>query len=270
MHKSFLYGESIPVKTGLVVSNTQLTLRTSNPGSLDPVDKSLNHATIAADWAHSHRPHEKGRRERGKSDFQGSGQPDKGLWNSTASGQNHMTLAHRKSPKLSIVWDSIKIPQPPHGDRGPGRERGERTGGGMGEWEVKEDGRLNYGVFTPYCQQQGQLRLDLTSCNNYREWDLLPAHVTCRSFQFYLHLCQRCLFFLLWKGLSCKMRLQEFHEPLAIWLSFECPPQVASKLEKHILSTLFGHVTFILSNCWLRCFIEAPLHLLSKLSSFIF
>lgn len=37
---------------------------------MDPKDKSLNHATIAADPAHSHKPHEKGRRERGKSDFQ--------------------------------------------------------------------------------------------------------------------------------------------------------------------------------------------------------
>jgi len=80
--------------------------------------KSLNHATIAVDAAHSHRPHEKGRGERGKSDFHGSGPPDKRPRNSTASGQNHMTLAHRKSPKSSIVWDDIKMPRPPmHGGR---------------------------------------------------------------------------------------------------------------------------------------------------------
>ncbi len=89
------------------------------------MEESLNHATIAADWAHSHRPHEKGRRERGKSDFHGSGQPDKRLWNSTASGQNHMTLAHRKSPKLSIVWDNIKIPLPLCRGRKLMRERAE-------------------------------------------------------------------------------------------------------------------------------------------------
>ena len=93
------------------------------------MEKSLNHATIAADSAHSHRPHEKGRGERGKSDFHGSGQPDKRLWNSTASGQNHMTLAHRKSPKLSIVWDNIKIPAPRLRGREVGREREPREDG---------------------------------------------------------------------------------------------------------------------------------------------
>ena len=89
------------------------------------MDKSLNHTTIAADSAHSQRPHEKGRRERGKSDFHGSGQPDKRLWSSIASGQNHMTLVHRKSPKLSIVWDNITIPLPLRRGRKLGRERAE-------------------------------------------------------------------------------------------------------------------------------------------------
>lgn len=82
----------------------------SNPLSLDPVDKSPNYTTMAVDSCHSHRPHEKRRRERGKSDFHGSDRSDKRLWNSAASGQNnHMTLVHRKSPKLSFVWDNIKI-----------------------------------------------------------------------------------------------------------------------------------------------------------------
>lgn len=128
--------------------DTQLTLHVK-PSVKDPMDKSLNHTTIAMDSAHSHKPHEKGRRERGKSCFHGSGQLDKRLWNSTASGQNHMTLAHRKSPKLSIVWDNIKIPRPLH----RGRERADRRWIGeaekVQEWEVKEDQRSCFGVFTP-------------------------------------------------------------------------------------------------------------------------
>lgn len=129
-------------KTWLAVSDTH----SSSTQSLDPMDKSPNHTTIAADSAHSHRPHEKGRGERGKSDFHGSGQPDKRLWNSTASGQNHMTLAHRKSPKLSIVWDNIKIPLPRCRRRGLGGwgAEGRWIGGGEsgrvrreGGWENK-------------------------------------------------------------------------------------------------------------------------------------
>lgn len=106
---SLFYAERLSMwkKLAAGIKYTANTARQTLKSS-DPVDKSLNHATIAEDWAHSHRPHEKGRRERGKSDFHGSDQPYKRPWNSAASGQNHMTLAHRKSPNCLLFRATSK------------------------------------------------------------------------------------------------------------------------------------------------------------------
>lgn len=104
---------------------------------------SLNHATIAGDGAHSHRPHEKEKGERGMSDFHGSGPPDKRLGDSAASGQNHMTLAHRKSPTFSFVRDIIKNPPAPTQRQKAGE--GESAGGRMGR--RGEGVRSDTGVF---------------------------------------------------------------------------------------------------------------------------
>lgn len=98
-------------RTWQAVSNTRLTLRLKTLQTSDPPGKvTKSHHNDGGLGSFTQQPHEKGSGERGKSDFHGSGRPDKRPRSSVASGQNHTTLAHRKSPKLPIVWGEMRIP----------------------------------------------------------------------------------------------------------------------------------------------------------------
>lgn len=81
---------------------------TSSPPPLDTGAGALNQATKARAGPFHTRPHEKGRGERGKSDFQASERPHKRLRSSAAAGRNPTTLAHGKSPRLAFVWDATE------------------------------------------------------------------------------------------------------------------------------------------------------------------